>query len=670
MSISDLLLQEGIGHHLRGDLESAEVCYLHARECDGAPCEISYLLAEIAFHRGQHQEAETLAKEALAESPEHANALLCLSRILLAQNRPEEAATTLKTLSRLIPTLPDAWEYLGMANQLCGRLEEAKEAFCRLVELAPNNASAWDLLAGLYLDCRQPQQAAKILEQALTLLPDHPELTQRLGDAYRQVGDTEAARDRYRNAIHLQRNGALAITEAITLPAFYHSCNHVLETRHAMEARLAELENEDFPPCPDPVAAGGKNNFYSVYQGFDDRPLQEQLARLWRRIYTPARMEPPPRPAGRQRIKVGFVSAHFRRHTIGDLFSGLIAGLPKEDFETIVFHLGEQRDDLTDWLASRVEAFFMPRSNDLRLLADRIAKEACDILIYPDIGMEPLTYFLAFNRLAPVQATSWGHPLTSGLDTIDYFISSDQQEPPDGQRYYTEKLIRLPVIPAYLTWEEPPAPEAVANWRERLGIHPKDRLCGIVQSLFKLHPEFDQVIANLLACNPNNYLILIADKKNRLAPALHQRLVPQLGNFSNRLQIVPYLGYDDYRSFLAALDICLDTQPFGGGKTVFDAVKTGTPVACIKGIRLAARSAQAIRQQFNLDWPLAISQADIAIKIKKKFLPHRQVNKKEIKAANERAIIAWANTIHFIAYRQDNQPAWYKLKEYQTDSSR
>lgn len=638
MSVSKLLLQEGIGHHLRGDLETAEACYLHARECDGAPCEINYLLAEVAFQRGQYQEAESLAREALAGAPEYASALLCLGRIYLAQNQAAEAVATLEPLTQLAPSLPDAWEYLGVANQLCDRVEEAEEAYCRCIELAPNNATAWDHLAGLYLDCRQPQQAAKILEQALTFLPDHPELSQRLGDAYRQTGSIDAAREIYRSVVHRQRNGALAITEAITLPAFYHSCDHVLEARHAMETRLAELENEDFPPCPDPVAAGGKNNFYSVYQGFDDRPLQEQLARLWRRIYTPAWDTPPPRPAGRQRIKIGFVSAHFRRHTIGDLFSGLIAGLPKEDFETVVFHLGEQRDDRTGWLASRVEGFFMPRSNDLRLLADLIAGEACDVLIYPDIGMEPLTYFLAFNRLAPVQATSWGHPVTTGLDTIDYFISSDLQEPPDGQRYYTEKLIRLPVIPAYLTWEEPPAPEAVASWRERLDIPNGSRLCGIVQSLFKMHPEFDPVIVELLAHDPKNHLVLVADKENQLATALKGRLAPQLGSSVNRMQIIHHLGYRDYRAFLTALDICLDTQPFGGGKTVFDAALAGTPVAFTKGSRLPGRSASAASVQLRLNWLFANTIDELATIIsdtKQKCFP---LSEAAVREANRNAI--------------------------------
>ena len=64
-------------------------------------------------------------------------------------------------------------------------------------------------------------------------------------------------------------------------------------------------------------------------------------------------------------------------------------------------------------------------------------------MFYPDIGMSPYTYTLALKRLAPIQATSWGHPNTTGLNTIDYFLSSDSIEPDDCKDSYTEQLIKF-----------------------------------------------------------------------------------------------------------------------------------------------------------------------------------------------------------------------------------
>lgn len=642
MTVLSPLLQQGIAHHRGGNLVAAEACYRQALESGEARGEASYLLAEIAFQQARFADAETLSRCTLAADPVHPNALLCLGRALLAQEHAAEAVAVLQILSRIAPQWPAAWECLGLASQLGGLLEDAEEAYCRFVENDADNPAAWQRLAGLYLDCGHAGQAAAILEQALARLPDHSELSRLLGDAYRRSGDSEAARASYRVAIHGQQNGALAITEAITLPDFYHSTDHLLETRQRMESRLAELEDFRFPPCPDPVAAGGKNNFYSVYQGFDDRPLQEQLARLWRRIYVPAWNEAPPRPPGRQRIKVGFVSAHFRRHTVGDLFSGLIAGLPRTDFETVVFHLGEQRDDLTNRLAARVDAFHMPRSNDLRRLADRIAAEACDVLIYPDIGMEPLTYFLAFNRLAPVQAVSWGHPLTTGLDSIDYYISGDLQEPADGQRYYSEVLLRLPALPACLDNDFPAV--SGAAWRQRLG-QGGGRLYGIVQSLFKMHPDFDRTIVDLLEYDPQGRIVLVADRTNRLAPLLRSRINPLLGAAANRLLVVPSLGFTEYIDLLAAFDLSLDTQPFGGGKTAIDAAIIGTPVACSIGTRLAGRTAQALSTQFDLGWPVAKTAEEIASMAAAANPRRSPLDKAIMERENTRAIAAWVGAI-------------------------
>ena len=67
-----------------------------------------------------------------------------------------------------------------------------------------------------------------------------------------------------------------------------------------------------------------------------------------------------------------------------------------------------------------------------------IEEENLDIIFYPDIGMSAITYFLAFSRLAPVQIVSWGHPETTGIDTIDYFLSSQIIENLNSQKFYSK----------------------------------------------------------------------------------------------------------------------------------------------------------------------------------------------------------------------------------------
>ena len=149
----------------------------------------------------------------------------------------------------------------------------------------------------------------------------------------------------------------------------------------------------------------------------------------------------PPRPA-RRKLRIGFMSRHFHAHTVYYLFEGWMAELDRSAFEVHAFNIGPH-DGVTDQLAGKVDAFHgkpLPDADLLQLVRDQVL----DVLVFPDIGMDPRTFLPAALRLAPVQCASWGHPVTSGLPTIDYFLSSDLMEPEDGESHYSEKLVRLP----------------------------------------------------------------------------------------------------------------------------------------------------------------------------------------------------------------------------------
>src|ERR1019366_2594218 len=138
----------------------------------------------------------------------------------------------------------------------------------------------------------------------------------------------------------------------------------------------------------------------------------------------------------------------FKDHTIGLWMSGLIAQLGRKNFEVIVLSAGRHSDATNQFIRSNCDQYLeLPSS--LPIARAAIAESKLDILLYTDLGMEPFTYALAFNRLAPVQCAMWGHPMTSGIPAIDYFLSSELAEPKDGQEFYTEKLVKLAALPVY-----------------------------------------------------------------------------------------------------------------------------------------------------------------------------------------------------------------------------
>jgi predicted O-linked N-acetylglucosamine transferase (SPINDLY family) len=237
----------------------------------------------------------------------------------------------------------------------------------------------------------------------------------------------------------------------------------------------------------------------------------------------------------------------------------------------------------------------LPRNLDLA--RRQIADLELDVLYYTDIGLDPLTYFLAFARLAPVQCVAWGHPVTTGITTIDYFLSSTALEPDDAAAHYTEELVRLDRINTY--YYEPKIEGPVKD-RAALGLDPGANLYVCAQSLFKIHPDFDVLLGQILHGDPQGRIVLIegpcADWRSLLA-ARFRRSFPA---DADRVDFLPRLSQNDFLHLQARADVLLDTPHFGGGSTSFEAFAFGTPIVTAAGRFLRSRITAACYRQMDL----------------------------------------------------------------------
>src|SRR5262249_36956635 len=135
----------------------------------------------------------------------------------------------------------------------------------------------------------------------------------------------------------------------------------------------------------------------------------------------------------------------------------------------------------------------------VRRARQTIADQKLDVLFYSDIGMDSHTYSLAFHRLARVQCVTWGHPVTTGVPNIDYFLSSELLEADDADGHYTEHLVRLPSLPTYYYRPQmPPQSRSRADY----GLPGEGSLYLCPQSLFKFHPDFDVLLGAILSRDP------------------------------------------------------------------------------------------------------------------------------------------------------------------------
>jgi predicted O-linked N-acetylglucosamine transferase (SPINDLY family) len=154
-----------------------------------------------------------------------------------------------------------------------------------------------------------------------------------------------------------------------------------------------------------------------------------------------AAQEAIPPPARRERggaLRVGVVTQYFWDHSIWTaIVRGWFDHLDRGRFALYAFHLGEGDDEQTSVARARA-AHFEQGGRGLRLWVEAIQRQQLDVIVYPNIGNDPVALKLACLRLAPVQVTTWGHPETTGLPTLDYYLSAEDMEPAGAENNYTK----------------------------------------------------------------------------------------------------------------------------------------------------------------------------------------------------------------------------------------
>jgi protein O-GlcNAc transferase len=252
----------------------------------------------------------------------------------------------------------------------------------------------------------------------------------------------------------------------------------------------------------------------------------------------------------------------------------------------------------------------------LKKAREIIADQSLDVLVYPDIGMEPLTYYLAFTRLAPVQCVMVGHLVTTGIPNMDYYLSSELIEPGNGREHYSEKLVLLKSMPGYVVKPEMPHP---SKSRSALGL-PEDRNLYICpMSLQKIHPDFDQAVAGILKEDPQGEIIFFKNvHNNNWHPLIINRFRKTFPDLMDRVRFLPWANPEDFKSILMAADVALDTFHFGGGVTSYIILAAGTPIVTWPGPFMRGRMTLGCYRKIEMMDCVAHSQAEyveIAVKL-------------------------------------------------------
>lgn len=643
-ALPDVWHLKGVAEHQSGRLDDAHASARRAIAAGGEKPNFLLLEGGVLHDRGDLAAAEERFARVAAARPEWSVGHLELGRVHLDQGNPAAALRDFQAAAEAEPRSVRAWNNVGIALQAMERLDEAIRAFthtltldakyplahfnlARLYNLRGDSKRAlehaqaavrgdermvegWLLLGDLHRRKRETQPAMAAYNMALRAAPESLKARNAHAEMLAEVGLAEDARRAYRSASgSAPGNLKAALGANLTLPQHYDSVEHLEETRREYAAGLERLHEAAprfrFPSAERALADARWTNFYLAYQGRDDRALQSRYGELQRRILEPAAPElfvPRVKRAGGDRIRVGFLSHFFFNCTAGRYFASWITHLDRSRFETFVYYTNEWVADDTRTIAAAADTFRHLPGRPLYTLAQHVAADTLDILVYPELGMHAETFTLAGLRLAPVQCAGWGHPNTTGHGNIDWFISSSAMEPEGAQAHYSERLALLPGLGT--RYRIPVA--SAAESRADFGI-PDDRTAYLVpQSLFKIHPDNDALIAEVLAGDARGVAVMFASNHDVLTQAFATRLGRALGkrgiDINERVVfIAPNIPHPSYLRLNQLCDVMLDSLHWSGGNTSLDALASALPVVTMPGALMRGRQSQGMLRILGLD---------------------------------------------------------------------
>ena len=575
--------------------------------------------AELHFDRSKlYLQADDKARaiescrRALVSDPVLLAAQQSLSRLLLDTGQFEQAEASYRREIELTPQHYGPHHQLGVVLSRTARHAGAIEQFKRAISLNPRSGASYFSLGESYIELDDASDenlalARSNFEKAVEVEPQVSGFHYSLGSSYWRGAELERALASFDRAIELDPNNAKARWARVMLwaPAFTSKDAAASPERSGFEGELAKFEDWWIKSDTDgELFVGDIQPFFLTYQEESNVTLLKQYGRVcanaMQRWLDRQKAPAFKRPLG-QRIRLGIVSGDIRLHSVWmALIKGWFQSFDSERFELVVFSLADRTDPETSWARSKADLFV----SGLKTLAQWVAairEQNCEILLYPAVGLHPTALKLASLRLAPVQINTWGHPDTSGLPTLDYYVSADCFEPAGAQDHYSERLVLLPHLGNRI---QPLAVPSTDPGFAAMNIDLDRPILVCPGTPFKYQPAHDHVFAEIARRVPNAQLVFFRPSVAVLANLLQARIAKEFEaaglNVMEHVRFIRWLNFNEYHCLLRRADVMLDTIGFSGYNTAVQAIECGLPLVTREGRFLRGRLASGVLRRMEL----------------------------------------------------------------------
>lgn len=589
----------GIAHRLALSYDQALADYEHAHQLDPTDVRTLGNLGEWYLARNAFAQALTWLDTALALDPHYYEVRVNRVAALTEMRQLEQAHTEAERLVKDYPTRPEPYGNLGNVLFAEGKLKESIAQYQKAVEVRPDYAEAHFCLVALLGFSGKQELVADYLERCIEEKGETSQRLTLLAVAHKECGNLE-------KAIALSRKVIQTYPDDLRGQVNLAGClSDTGNPQQALEIYRA-LSGKDASQMPMASNVLFEMNYLPDFSR--EEVFQHHVA--WAAKYeTPIAV--PVQFDGRcrdpqRKLKVGYVSADFCAHPVGFLLRDVLRMHNKEHFEFHCFSAGVKKDGITADIAAAVDTWSDVVFETPQELTSRIREAQVDVLVdlSGHTGNHRLLGFAL--RPAPVQATWIGYFNTTGMSSMDYFISDPHTSPPNSGQLFSEHVLHLPHTRFCFS-----APSYAGDVAQPPMLKNGFVTFGSFNRLPKLSPQVLDAWAQILLAVPSSRLML---KAAALADdSVCQQFVErfaQRGVDAARLDLRGTSAHIEMFAEYGHMDIALDPFPFNGGMTTLEALWMGVPVVALEGNTVVSRQSYSALANIGLADELAFPSLD------------------------------------------------------------
>jgi predicted O-linked N-acetylglucosamine transferase (SPINDLY family) len=606
--------------YMQKELAEAITYFEKALQFDPDIAPAYYNLGCILQEKGKVSEATFYYQKAIEHNLNFADPYYGLGTVYYAQGYLNKAICSFEKAVQINPAFTNAYMSIGTVFREKGQFDKAISYYQKAIEIDPLSAESYNNLGAVFQEKQKIDLAIEYYRKALQIDSNFHNAYINLGMALHTSGNQEEALTVLDEAIRLNP-GSLKAQWAkcmVQIPLLYADEANIQISRQCYYNELITIKNIISHSIAKDVegvseAVGSRQPFYLTCQGLNDRELQkiygDMVCNIMASRYPHFDRRPfmPPYSSDKP-FRIGIISRFFYWHSVWKIpMRGWLENMNKERFHLYGYYTGRKKDHVTE--TARKQCYrFVEDIYSFEELCRIVQDDNLHALIYPEIGMDPMTLRLASLRLAPVQCASLGHPDTTGLPTMDYYLSSELMEPIDGDEHYTERLIRLPNLGfSYIPFDVP----FIEPNHETFGLRSGSVVYLCSHALFTHLPQYDFIYPHIARENPDCQFVFISDFRYLVTEQFHERLRRTFSQYNlnadDYIVILPRLSQEKYHALNCVADVFLDTIGWSANNSTFEAIACNLPIVTLPGNLMRQRHCAGILNMMGMKETIASS---------------------------------------------------------------